>query len=191
MRYSPEHKAQARVNLLKAAGKGFRRQGYGGIGVDGLAKEAGVTSGSFYGHFKSKDAAFEAAALIGLEQLRDAIEQLQQDKGAHWYDAFIEFYLSERVNCALDDSCALQSMTPDVMRASEATKKKYQQVLMQVADQIAAGLTGASMPVKRKKAWALMALLSGGVTMLRSMASPDERQQVANQLKSAATALIA
>ena len=190
MRYSSDHKAEAREKLLKATGKGFRRQGYGGIGVDGLAKEAGVTSGSFYGHFKSKDAAFEAAAIAGLQQLLDAIRQLQETLGAQWTDAFVDFYLSERLTCALDDSCALQSMTADVMRAGESTKKLYQQGLSQVAEQIAKGLKGNSTPRKQKQAWALMALLSGGVTMLRSMADQEQRLLIAKQLKSAAKSLL-
>lgn len=191
MRYSSEHKAQAREKLLAAAGKGFRRHGFGGVGVDGLAKAAGVTSGSFYGHFKSKDAAFEAVALAGLEQLRDAIDQLQERLGAKWSDAFIDFYLSERLHCPLDESCALQSITPDVMRAPDKTKTKYQLLLNQVAERIAKGLGGRTAAARQQKAWALMALLSGGVTMARSMASPQSRQELAAQLKSAARALLA
>lgn len=47
--------------MLEAAGRAFRSPGYDGIGVDGLAKGAGVTSGAFYAHFGSKAAAFDAA----------------------------------------------------------------------------------------------------------------------------------
>ena len=52
--------------MVAAAGRGFRRQGFGGIGVDGLAKEAEVASGAFYGHFSSKGEAFKAALVAGL-----------------------------------------------------------------------------------------------------------------------------
>ena len=89
MRYQAEHKQEAKAKLLEAAGRGFRRLGYGGIGVDGLAKEAGVTSGAFYGHFKSKDAAFGAAALAGLDDLRAGIAALQDEQGARWAETFI------------------------------------------------------------------------------------------------------
>ena len=66
MRYGPGHKDEARSKILNAAGRGFRSLGFGGIGVDGLAKDAGVTSGAFYGHFSSKAEAFKAAAVAGL-----------------------------------------------------------------------------------------------------------------------------
>ena len=55
MKVSEEYKQLVRRKMVDAAGRGFRKNGYGGLGVDGLAKEAGVTSGAFYGHFKSKD----------------------------------------------------------------------------------------------------------------------------------------
>ncbi|BAM91540.1 TetR family transcriptional regulator [Bradyrhizobium oligotrophicum S58] len=190
MRYQAEHKQEAKAKLLEAAGRGFRRLGYGGIGVDGLAKEAGVTSGAFYGHFKSKDAAFGAAALAGLDDLRAGIAGLQDEQGARWAEAFIAFYLGERLTCGLDASCGLQSLTPDVTRASEATKASYGAALERVARQIAKGLQGSSEQARLQKAWALMALLSGGVTMARSVASREARDAIAAHLKQAALALL-
>lgn len=70
MRYRPGHKDGARARLIAAAGRGFRKRGFGGIGADRLAKEASVTSGAFYGHFPSKDAAFKEAVAAGIEVLR-------------------------------------------------------------------------------------------------------------------------
>src|SRR5438128_1998733 len=117
MRYGPEHKETARAKILTAVGRGFRRRGYDGIGVDGLAKEAGVTSGAFYGHFTSKGEAFEAAALAGLEELRQAVERFRAEEGAAWLGRFVDFYLSTKRTCELGESCALQSLTPEVARA--------------------------------------------------------------------------
>jgi AcrR family transcriptional regulator len=121
MRYGPDHKGEARTKILNAAGRGFRRLGFGGIGVDGLAKEAGVTSGAFYGHFPSKAEAFKAAAVAGLVQLRDGVESLQASEGSAWLEKFVDFYLSVRRTCDLGESCALQSLTPEVTRADRAT----------------------------------------------------------------------
>jgi TetR/AcrR family transcriptional regulator, transcriptional repressor for nem operon len=57
----------ARERLIEAAGRGFRTSGFGGIGVDGLAKAAGLTSGAFYIHFSSKREAFRFAHHEGFE----------------------------------------------------------------------------------------------------------------------------
>lgn len=53
MRYSREHQEETQRRLLRAVGRGFRAKGFGGIGIDGLAKGAALTSGAFYAHFRS------------------------------------------------------------------------------------------------------------------------------------------
>lgn len=191
MRYKSSHKAEVGPKLLEAVGRGFRRAGFGGIGVDGLAKEAGVTSGAFYGHFESKDAAFTVAAVAGLDALREAIDHLQSEHKDTWATTFIDFYLSERLTCELGESCGLQSMTPDVMRASDATKSQYEQALINVANSVARGLAGDTKAKRLQKAWGLLAVLSGGVTMARSVADEQTRQSIAANLKRCALAMIA
>lgn len=191
MRYKLGHKAEIGSKLLEAIGRGFRRAGFGGIGVDGLAKEAGVTSGAFYGHFVSKDAAFAAAAVAGLEALREAVEHLQKEHQEAWAAKFIDFYLSERLTCELGESCGLQSMTADVMRAGDTVKAQYEQALVAVAQSIASGLNGETKAKRLQKAWSLMAVLSGGVTMARSVEAKKTQQDIASYLKRSALAIIA
>jgi AcrR family transcriptional regulator len=43
----PKDDGDARMRLVEAAGRGFRTGGFGGAGVDALAKGAGLTSGAF------------------------------------------------------------------------------------------------------------------------------------------------
>jgi TetR/AcrR family transcriptional regulator, transcriptional repressor for nem operon len=59
LRYAANHKQGAKARILKAAERGFRRSGLA-VGVDGLAREAGVTLGAFCGHFRAKMEAFVA-----------------------------------------------------------------------------------------------------------------------------------
>ena len=189
MRYGPGHKDEARSRILNAAGRGFRRLGFGGIGVDGLAKEAGVTSGAFYGHFRSKAEAFEAAAVDGLVQLREAIEDLRAREGEDWLATFVDFYMSVRRTCDLSESCALQSLTPEVARADHGTRTAYEAELLKVAEAVAQGLPNGPLPARRKTAWAILAMLSGGVSLARSAADPRTGAQIAAGIKSAVMAL--
>src|SRR5882724_1259870 len=106
MRYSPEHKQETRARILDAAGQLFRKEGYGGSGIDGLTKAAGVTNGAFYGHFKSKSEAFRTAVKAGLEQLRLGIVELKAIDGKRWLRTFIELYLGPRRTCHIRQSCA-------------------------------------------------------------------------------------
>ena len=191
MRYGPDHKEEARTRILKAAGRGFRRLGFGGIGVDGLAREAGVTSGAFYGHFPSKAEAFKAAAVSGLVQLREAIEALRASEGDAWLEKFADFYMSVRRTCELGESCALQSLTPEVARADAGTKAVYEAELLRVVEAVAGGLSNGTLPARRKTAWAILSLLSGGVSIARSAADPRVGAQIAAGVKGAVLALTA
>jgi TetR/AcrR family transcriptional regulator, transcriptional repressor for nem operon len=189
MRYGPDHKTEARSKILDAAGRGFRRLGFGGIGVDGLAKDAGVTSGAFYGHFPSKAEAFKAAAVAGLVQLREAIEDLRAREGNGWLSTFVDFYMSVRRTCDLADSCALQSLTPEVARADRGTRTAYEAELVCVAEAVAAGLPSGSPAARREIAWAVLAMLSGGVSMARAAADPTTGAQIAVGIKAAVMTL--
>ena len=189
MRYGPGHKDEARSRILNAAGRGFRRLGFGGVGVDGLAKEAGVTSGAFYGHFPSKAEAFKAAAVTGLVQLREAIEDLRAREGEDWLATFVDFYMSVRRTCDLGESCALQSLTPEVARADHGTRSAYEAELLGIAEAVAQGLPTGALAARRKTAWAILAMLSGGVSLARSTADPRTGAQIAAGIKSAVMAL--
>ena len=189
MRYGPGHKDEARSRILNAAGRGFRRLGFGGIGVDGLAKEAGVTSGAFYGHFPSKAEAFKAAAVAGLVQLREAIEDLRASEGEDWLARFVDFYMSVRRTCDLGESCALQSLTPEVARADHGTRTAYEAELLKVAEAVAQGLPHGPLPARRRTAWAILAMLSGGVSLARSAADPKTGAQIAAGIKGAVMAV--
>ena len=195
MRYGPEHKAEARTRIRNAAGRGFRRLGFGGIGVDGLAKEAGVTSGAFYGHFPSKAEAFKAAAVAGLIELREAVESLQANEGPAWLEKFVDFYVNVRRTCDLGESCALQSLTPEVARADRDTKAAYEAELVRVVEAVAQGLSiqglsNGTPSARRKTAWAILSILSGGVSIARSTADPKLGSQVGVALKAAVLALV-
>jgi TetR/AcrR family transcriptional regulator, transcriptional repressor for nem operon len=185
MRYRPGHKEEARIRILGAAGRGFRRLGYGGIGIDGLAKEAGLTSGAFYGHFPSKAEAFKAAALAGLVELREGIEHLRVVEGDAWLEKFAEFYMSVRRTCDLGQSCALQSLTPEVARADQDTKAAYEAEMLNVVEAVAEGLRPGTLSERRETAWAILALLSGGVTLARSAEAAAVGTQIAGAVKSA------
>jgi TetR/AcrR family transcriptional repressor of nem operon len=189
MRYGPGHKEEAKARILGAVGRGFRRLGFGGIGVDGLAKEAGVTSGAFYGHFPSKAEAFKAAAVAGLVELREGVEHFRVRDGDAWLKKFTDFYMSARRTCELGESCALQSLTPEVARADDETKAAYEAELLRVVDAVAEGLPDDTLPQRRKAAWAVLSILSGGVTLARAVDDPKTGAAIAAAVRTAVLAV--
>ncbi len=185
MAHRSGQKEESRARILAAAGRGFRRHGFGGLGVDGLASEAGVTSGAFYAHFKSKAAAFRESVTVGIHALHDGIEAMREAKGAGWRQAFIDFYLGDRRTCALADSCALQSLTAEVARGDDDVRTAYEFELRGVIAAAADGLEGASEQDRRDEAIALLALLAGGVSLARAVKDPTLAEEIAAAVKRA------
>ena len=185
-RYAPGHRQQAKARILAAVGRGFRKRGYGGIGVDGLAKEAEVTSGALYGHFASKEAAFKEAVVAGIDELQQGIEALRAAHGAKWVEVFVDFYLGHKRTCELGDSCALQSLTPEVQRADGATRAAFETEMVLVAQAVADGLAGSTAVRRLQRAWALLAILSGGVTLARAVNDPAVANGIAAAIRKAA-----
>ena len=153
-------KEESRARILASAGRGFRAHGFGGLGVDGIAKAAGVTSGAFYAHFPSKAAAFRDAVTAGMVDLREGIGRFRQEAGATWRSAFVDFYLGERRTCDVGESCALQALTGEVSRADTDTRAAYEQELRRIIDLTADGLAGGDAAERRREAIALLALLA-------------------------------
>src|SRR5258708_12391069 len=114
MARSKATEGDARARLVEAAGRGFRTGGFGGTGVDALAKGAGLTSGAFYAHFDSKAEAFRLVVSDGLATLRNGIAAFQQQHGRAWRDPFVGFYLRDRLYLPLSEACRLPSFSPDL-----------------------------------------------------------------------------
>ncbi|KVL22667.1 TetR/AcrR family transcriptional regulator [Burkholderia sp. MSMB1826] len=177
MRYSAEHKHETRTRILEAASRLFRQEGYGGSGIGPLTKAAGVTNGAFYGHFKSKGEAFRQIVLDGLDQLRHGVATFKAEHGARWRRPFVAFYLGPRRTCALGESCALPSLSPEVMRADDDTRDAYEHALRQIVDEVSSGLGDTP---DDDRAIAFLALLSGGVTLARAVRDPELAQRIAD-----------
>lgn len=173
MRYKPEQKEKTRERIVAAAGRSFKKSGYSGVGVDGLAKEAGVTSGAFYGHFPSKKDAFKEAIVSGMGELQSAIADMKQSHGDAWWKEFAAFYTSQKLTCDLKESCALQSLTPEVGRSDEDIRGNFELQLLKII-----GLVSNNKQ-ERNLAWASLAMLIGGVTLARAVKDEKLSKEIA------------
>lgn len=167
-----------KTRIMKAVHRGFRSLGYNGIGVDGLAKEAGVTSGAFYGYFRSKEDAFIAAVIEGLDEYRAGIETFRQQNGEQWVTALADYYVGRQHRQNIACGCALPTLSPEVIRASDRVRHAYQTELLKLHRAIAAGLTAESETDQRDMAWAILSLLAGGLILARAVADEDLAEQI-------------
>ena len=173
-------KTQTRQRILDASARAFRKNGYAGIGVDGLARAAGVTSGAFYAHFDSKSAAFDAVIAAGMAQLRQGVLHFQAEFGAQWWPEFVRFYLSTKRTCDLADACTLQTMPSELARGEVRQRQAFEQGLTAVVRAIVQGPPSPGQPQDDAAAGSALAMLIGAVTLSRAVASPALAQQMAS-----------
>lgn len=173
-------KAETQKSLLSAASRSFRSKGYAGVGVDGIARAAGATSGAFYSHLGSKDGAFLAALELGLDEVIETVPDYQQRYNSNWPEAFARYYLGSTHRRDLACGCAMTALSPDVVRSNDETRELYEHKMKTIAELIAKGLEGESDEEKLIKAWAFLSILIGALTTSRAMASEDQADAVAS-----------
>ena len=181
-----EQKRETRQRILDAAARGFRRGGFGGLGVDGLAKEAGVTSGAFYVHFKSKSDAFRESVAQGVADVERGVRQFQTTSPKTWWNEFVRFYLGTKRKCELAESCGLQSLASEVARADAASRKAFTSELMKVAQVIVDGPRPSDAPATTEDAYIALSTLIGTVTLTRAV----DDASLANRIAAAAEAAL-
>lgn len=182
MRYKADQKEETRKKIVVAAGRSFKKGGYNGVGVDGLAKEAGVTSGAFYGNFPSKKEAFKEAMSSGMDELGSDIAHFKSLYGENWWVEFAEFYTSQKGTSDLTESCALQALTPEVVRLDEDVRALFETELLKVVEL-------ASNKHDRDKAWSSLAILTGGVTLARAVKDENLSHEIADAIKNAVVSM--
>lgn len=180
MRYAPNHKDNTRTRLLEVGGALAKENGFGTTGVDKLMAAAGLTSGAFYAHFRSKGDLLEA--LVDRE-LTHSLARFA-DKDDAQLLASLESYLSlAHVDCPAE-GCAATSLTPEIARASEGAKQTFEARMCNIHAAIAPHVADDG------AAWALMTQAVGAVMLARAMATPESRQAVLDGALAQCQALI-
>jgi TetR/AcrR family transcriptional repressor of nem operon len=168
MRFPKDHKARTRERILDAAATVFRRDGFAGAGVDAVMREAGLTAGGFYAHFPSKDALFAEAVVHALRKSTIYTgPHLEGLSGADWVMAAVGRYLSPQHRDRTESGCPLPPLLSEVARGTPEAKAGFEGELKQ-----AAGLIGGHMAEPGDDAFAVLALMVGGMVLARGVAAP-------------------
>ena len=166
MRYPSTHKQDTRARLLKTTGALAKRQGFASTGVDGLMAAAGLTSGAFYSHFKSKGDLLEA--IVQNELQRSG--KLFHGKSRKQLLRIVEGYLSPTHITQPETGCAIPALAGEVARANDATRQMFEQGVVALKDSMATATASEG------EAWAVVAQLVGAVELARAMPSEEMRE---------------
>jgi AcrR family transcriptional regulator len=191
MRYPPDQKAKAREALVQAGARSLKTCGFNGIGVDGLAASAGVTSGAFYSNFTNKEAMLEAVidAFVGEPFISDS-DSVTVSEGRSLLQSFVEDYISVHHSADPTEGCVMPALSADVSRAQPSVQEAFERKISTFAHKIASVLDGDSTD-RERRAWSIVALMVGGIAISRAMTDEGESRAAAiDAARSTAVSLI-
>ncbi|OBJ51309.1 TetR/AcrR family transcriptional regulator [Mycobacterium sp. 1423905.2] len=188
MRYPADQKAKARAALLRGGTRSMKVAGFNGIGVDGLAAAADVTSGAFYSNFANKEAMLEAIveAAVGEPFVSDTESGSKAERRSK-LKAFVAEYLSAYHVDNPAEGCVMPTLSADVARAGSATREAYEHKIAALAGRMAELLDGAD---RERRAWSVVALMVGAVSISRAMADAATQAEVLDAAQKTADLLI-
>ncbi|WP_201359251.1 TetR/AcrR family transcriptional regulator [Mycobacterium paraintracellulare] len=188
MRYPADQKVKARAALLGAGMRSMKVAGFNGVGVDGLAAAAGVTSGAFYSNFATKEAMLEAIieAAVGEPFVSDTESGSKAERRSK-LKSFVAEYLSAYHVENPGEGCVMPTLSADVARAGASTRDAYEHKIAVLAERMAEALDGAD---RERRAWSVVALMVGAVSISRAMSDPATQAEVLDAASETADRLI-
>jgi len=163
----PSRRDQSHERILDAAARAVCRDGYAGVGVAAVMKEAGLTHGGFYAHFESREALLaEAVAFAGarsIERMQARMRQLT-GQGMSPLRALIEGYLSEAHLAAVEQGCPVAALASEMPRAGAGLRGVSARRIQDLVDLVENALPAGSRP---GAAVAIASTMMGGMQMAR------------------------
>lgn len=171
---TPTRKQLSHDRIVDAAARAIRRDGYDGVGVADVMREAGLTHGGFYAHFASRDAllveALERAggrsAVLLARNVADA-----EARGVSRFRALVEGYLSDNLLKTREAGCPVAALCSEMPRQSPEVRKASTQRVQGLVRYVAKALP-AGVPAER--AGVIAASLVGGLQVARAIGSLEQ-----------------
>lgn len=167
MRVSKEQAAENRARILAEAARLFRERGLSGVGVDALTEAAGLTHGSLYSQFGSKERLAAAALEHALTQ--SALARAPGDGGTAELAGIIGRYLSPRHRDAPGQGCAFAALGCEMPRQGPALRKVFTEGLRERMARLASLLPGRRRAAREDQALALLAGMVGALILARAV----------------------
>jgi TetR/AcrR family transcriptional repressor of nem operon len=167
MRVSKEQAAENRERILKAAASLMRERGISGVGVDALTEAAGMTHGSLYSQFGSKERLVEEAVAYAIATKGREVPQ------AFALGDFVSAYLSAAHRDTPGSGCPFAALCCEMPRQSAGVRERF---TAGVRDMIAllSGRMGSGRKQRQRddKALATVASLVGAIVLARAVNDP-------------------
>lgn len=168
MRVTKEKAAENRERILKAASRLIRERGIAGAGVDALTEAAGMTHGSLYSQFGSKERLVEEALGYAL------FVSGKTTAGAATLDQYIAGYLAPGHRDQLGQGCPLAALACEMARQGTGVRETFTAGLRGMLKQLSGRMDAGLKPRQRdEQALATVASLVGALVLARAVNDPE------------------
>jgi TetR/AcrR family transcriptional repressor of nem operon len=168
-RHSREEAALSRERVLRLASRSIRARGIEGTAIPAVMRDAGLTHGSFYAHFDSKDALVSEACAHAFG--RSAAVQEATAAGAKEGKALLAIvrrYLTEAHRDAPETGCPAPALLTEMARQPAAVRRAYTKGI----EDLLARFARLSPRRAKDLAPALLCGISGAVALSRAVDDP-------------------
>ncbi len=169
MRVSKQQAAENRKKVVEMSSYLFRENGFDGIGIADLMKNAGMTHGGFYNQFKSKENLIEEACDVAVGENLDFWNSISSKGGSAGLEELFEAYLSEAHRNDRGTGCLLAALGPESPRREGFVRKVFDKAVSGYSSVLEKLLPGRLEEKKRKQALAILAQMVGALMLSRSV----------------------
>ena len=176
MGHSRAEKAKTHQRIVALASTRFREKGLAGIGIADLMKEAGLTVGGFYKHFRSRDDLVAEAMSAALGHWTRKADAAASGGPPLTFDSLVDDYLSETHRDGPGTGCPVGALAGDFARSDKRTRALVTQDAQESIQLLASLLRDASEKDKgtaRSRAIMTYCALVGAIGVARAVS--DER----------------
>src|ERR1700675_2584742 len=167
MRVTKEKAAEKRERILTGAARLFRERGVSAVGMDALAEAAGMTHGSLYSQFGSKE-------YLAAEALGRAFDASAATYGEiETLSAYVESYLSPRHRDTPGTGCAIATLGCEVPRLGNAMRQTFTEGVRRLMERLTRLLSPKARRKREDEALAIVATMVGGMILARAV---DDRE---------------
>jgi TetR/AcrR family transcriptional regulator, transcriptional repressor for nem operon len=163
MKVSKEQAAENRELILTEAARLFRERGVDGVGVDALTKAAGLTHGSLYSQFGSKEKLLAEALSHGFEQAAARAANINR------VEDLVSLYLSLSHRDNPGKGCFLATLGNEGSRQSKEVRSSFTKIVLGNVTRIASLLSNRQRRHREDEAIAIYATMVGAMVLSRAV----------------------
>lgn len=173
MRVSKKQAAENRERILKEASRLIRERGISGTGVDALTEAAGMTHGSLYSQFGSKERLVEDAVAYAITAKGQEVPE------TFALSAYVSKYLSPQHRDGPGKGCPFAALVCEIPRQSQGVRDRFTAGVRGMIGLLSGRMDSRLKPRQREdNALATIASLVGALVLARAVNDPKLSEDI-------------